>query len=142
MVAKNTVIGGYTSLIGAEKADKLYLQIVEKLVKEEIYRNADYTARQLAKDLHTNSRYISAVIKTRFNTNFSQLVNMYRIRYAAALLEKRSMLGVTVDDIGYASGFSNKQSFYTAFKKMKGTTPSFYRKQRLKKNEQTETEKD
>lgn len=138
MVAKNKVIGGYTSLIGAEKADTLYLQIVEKLVKEEIYRNADYTARQLAKDLKTNSRYISAVIKTRFNTNFSQLVNMYRIRYAASLLEKKLMCNVTVDDIGFASGFSNKQSFYTAFKKMKGTTPSLYRKQRLKKNEQTE----
>lgn len=137
MVAKNKLIGGYTSLIGAEKADTLYLQIVEKLVKEEIYRNADYTARQLAKDLQTNSRYISAVIKTRFNTNFSQLVNMYRIRYAVTLLEKKSMLNVTVDDIGYAAGFSNKQSFYTAFRRIKGTTPSLYRKQRLRKNEQT-----
>lgn len=135
MEAKNRIIGGYTSLIGAEKADTLYLQIVKKLVKEEIYRDADYTARRLAKDLKTNSRYISAVIKTRFNTNFSQLVNMYRIRYAVTLLEKKSMLNVTVDDIGYAAGFSNKQSFYTAFKKIKGTTPSLYRKQRFKKNE-------
>ena len=106
MEAKNRIIGGYTSLIGAEKADTLYLQIVKKLVKEEIYRDADYTARRLAKDLKTNSRYISAVIKTRFNTNFSQLVNMYRIRYAVTLLEKKSMLNVTVDDIGYAAGFS------------------------------------
>ncbi len=128
MVETTKTMGGYASLIKADRADELYLQIVEKLVKDKIYKDPDYTAKQLADELKTNSRYISAVIRSRFKTNFSQLMNEYRVRLAASMLERRSLLSKTVDEIGEVSGFSNKQSYYTAFKKLTGTTPSSYRK--------------
>ena len=74
----------YRSLIRAELADELYDKILNIIVVEKRYRNKDFSAKELAKELSTNTRYISAVINSRFNTNFSCLVNEYRIKEYAS----------------------------------------------------------
>ena len=72
----------YRSLIRAELADELYDKILNIIVVEKKYRDKDISAKGLAVELKTNTRYISAVINSRFNTNFSCLVNEYRIKEA------------------------------------------------------------
>ena len=72
----------YRSLIRAELADELYEKILNIIVIEKRYRNKDFSARDLASELNTNTRYISAVINSRFNTNFSCLINEYRVKEA------------------------------------------------------------
>ena len=67
----------YRSLIRAELADELYDKILNIIVIEKRYRNKDFSAKELAKELNTNTRYISAVINSRFSTNFSCLVNTF-----------------------------------------------------------------
>jgi YesN/AraC family two-component response regulator len=69
----------YRSLIRAELADELYDKILNIILIEKRYRDKDFSAKELAKELNTNTRYISAVINSRFNTNFSCLINEYRI---------------------------------------------------------------
>ena len=70
----------YRSLIRAELADELYDKILNLIVIEKRYRDKEFSAKDLAKELGTNTRYISAVINSRFNTNFSCLINEYRIK--------------------------------------------------------------
>ena len=72
----------YRSLIRAELADELYDKILNIILIEKRYRDKDFSAKELAKELNTNTRYISAVINSRFNTNFSCLVNEYRVKEA------------------------------------------------------------
>ena len=72
----------YRSLIRAELADELYERILNIIVIEKKYRNKDFSAKDLATELNTNTRYISAVINSRFNKNFSCLINEYRIKEA------------------------------------------------------------
>ena len=67
----------YRSLIRAELADELYEKILNIIIIEKRYRDKDFSAKELAKILNTNTRYISAVINSRFNTNFSCLINEY-----------------------------------------------------------------
>ena len=76
----------YRMLINSELVDQLYEKILHKFVVEKKYRESSYSARQLAADLGTNTRYISAVINLRFQQNYSGLVNEYRIRDALYLL--------------------------------------------------------
>ena len=59
----------YRSLIRAELADELYDKILNIIIIEKRYRNKDFSAKELAVELGTNTRYISAVINSRFNTN-------------------------------------------------------------------------
>ncbi len=123
----------YRMQLRPELVDELYDKILVKLIVEKKYRDPDYSARQLAQDLGTNTRYVSAVFNLRFQDNYSTLVNDFRIREAAYMLIDQRWADCNVEDIGLAVGFSNRQSFYAAFYRMKGITPREYRLQQADK---------
>lgn len=121
----------YRSLIRAELADELYDKILTIIVAQKKYRDPEYSAKQLAKDLDTNPRYLSAVINSRFGMNYSNLVNEFRVRDAVHMLTDKRFLDKTMEEIGLMSGFANRQSFYAAFFKEKGEAPHQYKKRHL-----------
>lgn len=121
----------YRSLIRAELADELYEKILALVVIEKRYRNKDFSAKELAKELGTNTRYISAVINSRFKTNFSGIVNEYRIKEALHYMTDKRYSDLTIEEIGTAVGFANRQSFYSSFYRIMQETPNSYRKRQL-----------
>ena len=118
----------YRSLIRPELADELYDKIINIVVVQKKYRDPDYSAKMLAKELETNTRYLSAVINSRFGMNYSCLLNEYRIREALHLLTDKRYAAKNIEDISTMVGFANRQSFYAAFYKIMGETPNGYRK--------------
>ena len=121
----------YRSLIRAELADELYEKILNIIVIQKRYRDKEFSAKELAKELQTNTRYISAVINSRFNTNFSCLINEYRIKEALHRMTDKRYLDMTIEEIGVLVGFANRQSFYASFYRIMGETPNGYRKRHL-----------
>lgn len=121
----------YRSLIRAELADELYEKILNIIVIGKRYRDKEFSAKELAKELNTNTRYISAVINSRFNTNFSCLVNEYRIKEALHKMTDKRYLDMTIEEIGTVVGFANRQSFYASFYRIMGETPNNYRRRHL-----------
>lgn len=119
----------YRQMIRSDLAEELYDKIMRVLIIEKKYRDPDYSAFQLAKDLQTNTRYLSAVINVRFLTNYSNLVNEYRIKDAKYMLSDKRHNDMSMDDISISVGFSNRQSFYAAFYKFVGVTPRDFRLQ-------------
>ena len=117
----------YRGMIRAELADELYDKILNIIVVQKRYKDPNYSAKDLAKDLQTNTRYLSAVINSRFEMNFSCLCNEYRIKEAKILLADKRYSDKTIEEIGCMVGFSNRQSFYAAFFKYVGITPKTYR---------------
>ena len=117
----------YRKLISSTMAKSLAQDILHKLEEEKIYRNSGYTAKQLATDLHTNTRYLSAVVNSRFKKSYSSLINEYRIKDAVVLLADRRHRSKTIEEIGLMVGFANRQSFYAAFDKYVGETPRNFR---------------
>lgn len=122
----------YRSLIRAELADELYDKILNIVVVEKRYRDKDFSAKELAMELGTNTRYISAVINSRFNTNFSCLVNEYRIKEALHRMTDKRYNDMTIEEIGLSVGFANRQSFYASFFRIMNETPNSYRKKHNK----------
>ena len=118
----------YRSLIRAELADELYDKILNIILIEKRYRDKDFSAKELAKELNTNTRYISAVINSRFNTNFSCLINEYRIKEAMHRMTDKRYADMTIEEIGISVGFATRQSFYASFYRVVGETPNSYRK--------------
>ena len=121
----------YRSLIRAELADEIYEKILNIIVIQKRYRDKEFSAKELAKELQTNTRYISAVINSRFNTNFSCLINEYRIKEALHRMTDKRYLDMTIEEIGALVGFANRQSFYASFYRIMGETPNGYRKRHL-----------
>lgn len=120
---------GYRSLIRAELADELYDKILNIIVVQKKYKDPNYSAKDLAKELKTNTRYLSAVVNSRFGMNYSCLLNEYRIKDAKNLLTDKRYKDKNVEEISAMVGFANRQSFYSAFFKIVGMQPNAYRKE-------------
>ena len=121
----------YRSLLNPEMVENMYQAIMAKFVVEKKYRNPEYSAQKLADELNTNTRYISAVINLRYQDNYSQMVNEFRIKDAMYLLKDKHSQKMTMEDIALTVGFSNRQSFYAAFYKRTGITPREYRQKNM-----------
>ena len=127
----------YRSLIRPELADELYDKILNIVVVQKKYKDPDYSAKDLAKELKTNTRYLSAVVNSRFGMNYSCLLNEYRVKDAKHLLTDKRYADKNVEEISTMVGFANRQSFYAAFYKILGVTPRGYRMEHLAKEKET-----
>ena len=113
----NAKIHNYCDSISDDILKDLETKIEIELIRKEKYTVPTYSAKQLAKDINTNTRYLSATFNLRYGTNYSNYVNKLRVLKAKKLLVKEKGLSLTMEDISYMVGFSNRQSFYTAFYK-------------------------
>jgi AraC-like DNA-binding protein len=124
----------YRGLVSPQLMDKIQEKIMKIIVMDKKYRDKDYSAKNLAEEIGTNTRYISAVVNTRFHMNYTSFVNKYRIEEAMSLLVDKRYLDLNIEDIGEMVGFSNRQSFYASFFRNLGITPRGYRMQHLKQH--------
>ena len=123
----------YRTMIRADLANELYQKIVEIVIVKKKYKDPNFSSKDLAKLLNTNTRYLSAVVNSRFGMNYSCLLNEYRIREALHLLTDKRYAAKNIEDISTMVGFANRQSFYAAFYKIMGETPNGYRKKHANK---------
>ena len=122
----------YQLRIKGNKADALYLKIIEKLTSQKLYRDPKYNAKKLAADLGTNTRYIAAVVAQHTNKNYSSLINFFRLRDAKMMLRSKQHSKYTVEEIGMMAGYSSRQAFYLSFSKTTKMTPKEYREKYMK----------
>ncbi len=113
----------------SESQLEMFQMLKEKLVKfmeeEKPYIDQDLSILKLAKDLGTNTKYLSYVINKEFNQSFINYVNAYRIQDVKSKL-KEGNLTYTIEALSQNAGFKSKSSFNAAFKKYTGKTPSQY----------------
>ena len=117
----------YIGALSTSLVEEIYEKILLKFVVEKKYRDPEYTAAKLAEEIGCNARYISAVVHLRYRDNFSQLINEFRIKEAMYMITDRHFADLKMEDIALATGFSNRQCFYSAFYRKNGMTPLEYR---------------
>lgn len=125
---KKEKVAAYRLRISPEVIDAIYEAILRAMIVDKKYRDPDYTAKQLATDIHSNTRYVSAAVSLRFNMNFSELVNGYRVREAAHMLTDRRYKNLTVEQIATACGFRSRQSFHATFYRTYQQSPRDYQR--------------
>ena len=109
-------------------------KILQQISVNRKFKDRNYSAKQLAQDLGTNTRYISLVIRRKFESNYTSFINKHRIQEALALLSDKNLDNLTVADIAEAVGFSTRQAFYVSFNKITGMSPKEYRESLVVKN--------
>ncbi|MEL6535148.1 MAG: helix-turn-helix domain-containing protein [Bacteroidota bacterium] len=93
---------------------------------EKPYLDPELTLQKLAGQVNMTEKEVSQLINQHSGKHFFDYINDYRISLAKGLLRDKKEL--TVLEILYEVGFNSKSSFYTAFKKVAGTTPTAFRK--------------
>ena len=121
----------YRDLVSPKLMDEMKEKILNIIVMQKRYKDKDYSAKKLAMDLGTNTRYISAVVNVRFHMNYTTFVNKFRIEEAMAILVDRRYLNLRMEEVSDMVGFANRQSFYASFYKLMHMTPREYRLQHL-----------
>lgn len=119
----------YRTLVSPTLMDELKERILNVIVMQKKYKDKDYSAKRLAEDLGTNTRYISAVVNVKFHMNYTSFVNKYRIEEAMSILVDKRYQNLRIEEVSDMVGFSNRQSFYASFYKIMGITPKEYRMQ-------------
>ncbi|PHS51898.1 MAG: AraC family transcriptional regulator [Lutibacter sp.] len=106
-------------------------QFVDKLnnlmVSAKPFLNPNLTLLQLATELEISAHYLSQIINEKFNLNFFDYINQFRVEEVKAKIndpkfENYSLLGIALD-----SGFNSKSAFNRIFKKFTNLTPSQYK---------------
>lgn len=108
---------------------EVYYKIDSLIVDTKLYLNPSLSLKTLSEKLHLSEGYISQIINKNSNKNFNDYINYLRVNDAKNMLVDSDYNNYTILAIGLESGFNSKSSFYTAFKKFTGETPSEYKKE-------------
>ena len=91
------------------------------------YLQSDLTLSLLAKQINSNTRYLSKVISYHKQKTFIQYINDLRVKYAVDRLKTdEHFRKYTLYAIANELGFKKTESFTKAFKKVTGITPAYY----------------
>ena len=105
---------------------QLIAGILKLLDEEECWLQPDFTVEKAARQLGTNSSYLSYVVNHHLGKSFSTLLNEYRVRRACLLMEDPANATYTMDYLAMQAGFSNRVTLLRQFKRMVGMAPSEY----------------
>ena len=103
-----------------------YVSQLETYIKQEKpYLEFELSLQDLSSKLSISNRNLSHIINRKYGKNFYSFINHHRIERAKQILKETNK---SVKEIMYDSGFSNKATFYSIFKKSTGQTPDQFRK--------------
>lgn len=108
-------------------AQKEYLdRLLAHMESEKPFLDEEITIRSLSEATDVPLHHLSIAINSMLGKNFSTFIAEYRVRHALELLDSAGE-DANILSVAFASGFSSKSSFNSAFKKITGKTPSEYR---------------
>lgn len=105
------------------REDKEYMEKIVGFIDDNI-DDSDLSPEQLATHMKTSVRNLYRKFKELDQPSPNDFIKNHRINFAAKLLLTTSM---TVQEIIYRSGFTNRSHFYKEFDKRFGMTPKDYR---------------
>lgn len=103
------------------------LKLQSELSEKKAYLQKDLKLATLAERIGLSGHQLSYLINREFQMSYPDFVNEYRIAEAKSLLQDPEIRKEKLLRIAYDTGFSNKTSFFNAFKKHTGVSPSEWR---------------
>lgn len=112
-------------------ADDLVRQLQECMNGERMYLDPALSLQTFAQRAGIPPHRVSQILNQNAGTSFYEYVNQLRVRDACTRLADPEWERRTIDALAEASGFPSRSSFYAAFRKSMGMTPTEYRKARM-----------
>lgn len=113
------------SALTADHLAGIAKRLTSAINDDNAHLDPELTLAKLSAIVREPSQYISQTLSQHLGTTFFDFINNARINSAKHMLEETNQ---SVLDVALATGFNSRSSFYKAFNKFTGLTPSQYRK--------------
>ena len=114
-----------------EKQKGLFQKIDRFVLDHKRFSDPYLSLDTLAEELQMSVGYLSHLINAFSGYNFSDYINSLRVDQAKSFITNTEFEQYTMVAIGLESGFNSKSTFYAAFKKFAGMSPSQFRSNHL-----------
>lgn len=102
-----------------------YTLILGNFIKDKSpFLNPNLSLKELSESIQLHPNKLSWLLNTKFNKNFNDYINQFRINHFKILALNPKFKHITILGLAYDSGFNSKSVFNTYFKKAEGVTPS------------------
>jgi AraC-like DNA-binding protein len=112
------------SALGLEQSERIARKLLYAMEKERLYRDPNLTLSSLSAHVGVSLNYVSQTLNQHLHQSFFEFVNTWRVKEAIPLVADGAS---TILAIAYEVGFNSRSSFYTAFKRETGKTPTGYK---------------
>jgi AraC-like DNA-binding protein len=108
-----------------------YVQLIGQKVEQcmidhQPYLRKEFNLTELSVLIHIPVHHLAIYFREEREQSFLNYRNRWRIEYAKILIHDGKAKELTLEAIGILSGFSNRNSFISAFKRCEGFTPHEY----------------
>lgn len=107
------------------KQEKIFREFQDIVSKN--YMNPNLNLSDVSSMLNISNNYLSQIISNN-NISFTDFVNSIRVENVKLKLNDANYSNYTIVSIGLESGFNSNASFYRAFRKQTGVSPTSYKK--------------
>ncbi|MBS1627329.1 MAG: AraC family transcriptional regulator [Bacteroidetes bacterium] len=108
-------------------------QKLETLMNEKmIFLTHGCSLKDVASAINIPRHHLSIIINTEYRVNFNDFINRYRVDYLKDKMLEPDSQQLTLDGLAKEAGFSSRATFFRAFTKFTGQTPSDYLKKASK----------
>ncbi len=114
-----------------QNTSQKFIRITSYITENRRFLDNLLSLETLANELQISNSQLSKVINEETSQNFNHLINNYRVEFSKQLLLDPEYNNYTITSIALESGFNSKSTFYNAFKKHTGITPTSFRNQNL-----------
>lgn len=101
------------------------VKIEHILYEKKSFLKINFTLDDLERESKIAKHHLSQFFSTIYYMNFNAYINKLRVEYAKELLEKKDF-DISISELGDECGFNSRTSFFRAFKKYEGISPSEY----------------
>lgn len=100
----------------------------KKLMEDqEFFKKPELSLKMAAMELGTNEKYLSQAIN-RGEDNFNTYINRFRVNEARRVILEEQQDHISIEELGFMVGFSNRHTFSRAFTQITGISPSEFRR--------------
>ena len=109
-----------------QERNDLQTRITGLVEEKQLFLVKDLKISDIARELGTNSTYISACINGQMGISFPEFIARYRIAYAQKLMREHPAMPSV--EVWEASGFNNEKTFFRSFRAQTGMTPAEWKR--------------
>lgn len=106
--------------------DTFIKTLIRNMDEKQPYLDPEITIAKLSEMLDVRIEFLSEVLNSQLNQNFFDFINRYRVGEFKNQCISKVNSHLSIMGIAYNCGFNSKASFYRAFKKFEGISPSEY----------------
>jgi len=112
--------------LNREQEERIDHLLNDFLLTKEPFLQHRYSLKQMAEDIGVPLHHLSAFINQRYGMHFNDFINRYRVERCIKKIIGEEWRYKKLGVIGGESGFNNRSTFITAFKKVTGLKPSSF----------------